>query len=223
MIKCETRGSKVRYQFQLTISGTTQINDIKLTLVDSNSFLRHEINQFMPSLSPGSNVVVSMMTECMKPSFPSPTMKISYTESNLGVRNNEIPVPILTSSFNEPLNFPANVFAEKWTQLSQFQVQEVVKCSNGVIPANITKAFMQIMKFGRISGLPDESDTIVYGAATLRTGTLVAGGGPNDKVSIGCLAKVEMNVQSGQVRITIRATHGVASNVLLETAKSLLE
>ena len=80
----------------------------------------------------------------------------------------------------------------------------MVKCSNGVVSANVTNAFIRAMKFGRITGLPDESETVVYGAATLRTGTLVAGGvgggggGPadnNNKVSIGCLAKIEMNVQ----------------------------
>ncbi len=221
MIKCEVRGSQGRYQFQLINSGTTTINDLKIDLVDPSNFLRFEAAPLAPSLAAQANVVASFMVECMKPAFPGPQLKVSYTESNLGVRNNQVPVPILTSSFNEPLAFPANVFMEKWNQLSQptMQVQEVVKCPRGVVPANITRAFIQGMKFGPISGIPDESETVVYGASTLRTGTV---GPNNEKMSIGCLVKIEMNVQASAIRVTVRATHPAAASALVETAKSLL-
>ena len=67
--------------------------------------------------------------------------------------------------------------------------------------------------------MPDESEFVRYGAASLRTGAV----GPNgEKVSVGCLVKIEMNVQSNQVRVTARTLHKDATAAVFENAKSLL-
>ncbi len=78
------------------------------------------------------------------------------------------------------------------------------------------------LKFGRIKGMPDETEFVIYGAATLRTGVAAPGGGPNDKVSIGCLIKIEMNVQANALRVTSRTIHPSATGAMMQTAKSLL-
>jgi len=51
----------------------------------------------------------------------------------------------------------------------------------------------QMLKFARVEGLPDATEFVVYGAATLRTGVL---GEDGEKVGIDCLVKIEMNVQA---------------------------
>lgn len=78
------------------------------------------------------------------------------------------------------------------------------------------------MKFGRATGMPDESEFVVYGGATLRTGAAAPGGGPNDKVSVGCLIKIEMNVQANALRVTTRTIHPSSTTAIMQTAKSLL-
>lgn len=69
--------------------------------------------------------------------------------------------------------------------------------------------------------MPDESDYVIYGGATLRTGTPVPGN-PSEKVSIGCLIKIEMNVQANALRVTTRTIHASATAAIMQTAKALL-
>ena len=57
------------------------------------------------------------------------------------------------------------------------------------------------------------------GASTLRIG----GATPTaEKSSIGCLAKIEMNVQANAVRVSIRTLHPAATAALLELVKSMV-
>ena len=79
--------------------------------------------------------------------------------------------------------------------------------------------FLQTLKFGRTQGLPDASEYVIYGAATLRTGALSASG---DKLSVGCMVKIEMNVQANALRITLRSVHPAATSAILQTVKGLL-
>jgi site-specific DNA-cytosine methylase len=76
-----------------------------------------------------------------------------------------------------------------------------------------------MLNFGRIEGLPDATEFVIYGAATLKTGALTQTG---EKVSVGCMAKIEMNVQENAMRITLRSVHPAASQAILQTVKNLL-
>ncbi|RYG69674.1 hypothetical protein EON64_02140 [archaeon] len=75
------------------------------------------------------------------------------------------------------------------------------------------------MKFSRVASVPDASDYIVYGAASLKTGARAPNG---DKINVGSLVKLEMNVQANAMRVTVRTVHPAASSALLQTARSLL-
>ena len=77
----------------------------------------------------------------------------------------------------------------------------------------------QILKFGRTNGMPDSSDFVLYGTSQLRTGALTPAG---EKISIGCLVKIEMNVQAGAIRMTTRTVHQAASSAMIQTAKTLI-
>ncbi len=57
------------------------------------------------------------------------------------------------------------------------------------------------------------------GAASLRTGAVTASG---EKINVGCLCKIEMNVQANAMRVTLRTLHPAATSAILATAKSLL-
>jgi hypothetical protein len=75
------------------------------------------------------------------------------------------------------------------------------------------------LKFGRVTGLPDPTEFVVYGAATLRTGALSQSG---EKISVGNLVKIELNVQANALRVTLRSVHPSASQALLQSIKKLL-
>lgn len=67
--------------------------------------------------------------------------------------------------------------------------------------------------------MPDGSEFIIYGSASLKTGARTPSG---EKINVGCLVKIEMNVQANAMRVTFRTLHPAASSALLETAKALL-
>ena len=75
------------------------------------------------------------------------------------------------------------------------------------------------MKFGRVNGMPDSSEYVIYGAASLRTGAKT---GTGEKISVGSLVKLEMNVQANAIRVTFRTLHPAATTAFMEVAKLLL-
>jgi hypothetical protein len=76
-----------------------------------------------------------------------------------------------------------------------------------------------MLNFALIPSVQGSSDFVVYGAASLRTGAMSAAG---QKMNVGCLSKLEINVQMNAIRVTIRALHPAASAAMLATVKSLL-
>ncbi len=78
--------------------------------------------------------------------------------------------------------------------------------------------FIQTLRFGHVTGLPDSTEYVIYGASSLRTGAKNAAG---ENISVGCMAKIEMNVQANALRVTLRTVHPAASAALMETVKGL--
>jgi hypothetical protein len=70
-----------------------------------------------------------------------------------------------------------------------------------------------------VTGVAGESEFVIHGVASLRTGTLAPSG---EKISIGCLAKVEMNVQTNAMRVTVRTLHPAATAALMAAARAIL-
>ena len=146
---------------------------------------------------------------------------VAYTDGLLGTRSNKLLLPVNTSTFNEPLTLAPNDFSMRWEQLQGYgqHMQQVLKPPNRIVPAMVVEGMSKSLRFGVVNGMPDESEFVRYGASSLRTGAL----GPNgEKVSVGCLVKIEMNVQSNQVRVTARTLHKDATAAVFESAKSLL-
>lgn len=66
--------------------------------------------------------------------------------------------------------------------------------------------------------MPDSSDYVLYGVASLRTG---AKGTNGENISVGCMVKLEMNVQANALRVTLRTVHPAATAALMDTARTL--
>jgi hypothetical protein len=71
--------------------------------------------------------------------------------------------------------------------------------------------------------MPDSSDNVLYGASILRTGAVVNNRvGEPEKVSVGCLVRIEMNPLAKTLRITLRTLHAAATDSVMKTLKLLL-
>lgn len=219
--RIEIRGSQCRVSLSLSNQSPASLNDLKVELKDSAGLLRFEMAPCPQNLSGLGSGSVTIMMECMKPVFPGPQLSVSYTDSLHGQRSNIIDFPILVTSFGEPLTLTAEDFMARWQQLTGAgqETTQILRPPYSIVPPQIHAALTSTMKFGRVFGLPDATDYVVYGAASLRTGAKTSSG---EKINVGCLVKIEMNIQANAVRVTLRSLHPAATSAMMDSVKSLL-
>lgn len=219
--KIEVKGSQARITLYYRNKGPSAMRNFALDVADPAGLLRFELSTTSPQLDALAQSQQILMVECMKPVSENPTFTIAYTDSLLGRRSNTMPLPVTTATFNEPLVLPATDFSTRWEQLQGEgqHKQEVFKPPSRIVPALVYEGMTKSLRFGPVTGMPDESEFVRYGACSLRTGAL----GPNgEKISVGCLVKIEMNVQSNAVRVTARTLHPAATTAVFESARALL-
>lgn len=219
--KLEVRGSQGRLTFFFRNMAASPLQGFKLSVSDEAGFIRFELQAGpqggLDAQSQGQQV---MMFECMKPCPTGPQAKVEYL-GPAGRRSASVDLPIFSATFNEPLVLTAADFSQRWEALAEpgKQLQEILSPSEDIVPANVAKGMVASLKFGRVTGMPDESEFVIYGASLLRTGAQ----GPNgEKINVGCLVKIEMNVQAKKLRVTARTVHPAATTALFACAKLLL-
>lgn len=223
--KIETRLSQCRLTLHYRNRSSATASGFTLNIKDSEGMIRFESPKVTnPELLANGQGSVFVMMECMKPAFPGPKLTVEYTDSDRGIVSNEISLPISVATFCEAIPTLAGAnFQGQWAKLSGpgQEVQEtlMLKQPTRLNPTAILQSFNNVMHFSRASGIPDASDTVLYGACSLRTGATTATG---DKVNVGCLAKIEMNAQANAIRVTVRTLVAPASNAIMQTVKSLL-
>lgn len=219
--KVEVRGSQARVTLNFTNTSPASITGLKVDVEDSAGLLRSKIAPVQESISGLGNAQQVIMAECMKPVSPGPQITIQYVDTLQGKRVNTLAFPLVISSFNEPLaSLSAADFQTRWNALTQAgqEVQQVLRPSYPVVPSQILNALSSTLRFGHVTGLPDSTEYVIYGASSLRTGAKNAAG---ENISVGCMAKIEMNVQANALRVTLRTVHPAASAALMETVKGL--
>ncbi len=219
--KVEVKASQARVTLYYRNKGPSQITNLTVTLLDPAGLLRFELSALAPTLDAMSQAQNILMVECMKPAAPGPSIQITYVDSVAGKRDNTLAFPLNTATFNEPLSLAGADFSGKWNQLTAQgqQKQEVFHPSTPISPANVLLGMTKALKFGKVTNMPDESEFVIYGASSLKTGAI----GPNsEKISVGCLVKIEMNVQSNAIRLTARTLHPAATLAIFECARALL-
>uniref|UniRef100_K3X5B9 Clathrin adaptor alpha-adaptin appendage C-terminal subdomain domain-containing protein n=1 Tax=Globisporangium ultimum (strain ATCC 200006 / CBS 805.95 / DAOM BR144) TaxID=431595 RepID=K3X5B9_GLOUD len=114
-----------------------------------------------------------------------------------------LPCPV--TCFMEPVKLGAEDFMKRWSALEGHdrEAQDVVTSATKMDPVQTRKWCTEQLKFALAEGV-DTSEATLSLACTFRTGT----SGPNgDKVSVGCLARIEANAMTNAYRITVRAVH----------------
>jgi hypothetical protein len=220
-IKIEVRGSQGRLLFFYRNQTPENIKEFAVNVEDASGLIRFQLSPVTADITGSSQGQFQLMIECMKPSSPGPIISIAYNHESIGNRKNSISLPIAVTTFNDALAIQGKDFWAKWQSLTApgQEVQKVINPSSPIIASQIHNALATSLQFSRVSGMPDESEFVIYGASSLRTGATNPAG---EKINYGCLIKIEMNVQSNALRLTTRTSHASASAAIIATALILL-
>jgi hypothetical protein len=145
--KIETRGSQCRFSFMHINQSPAAITDLKVTVSDPAGLMRFELGQLPSSHLDGlARVTQVMMLECIKPASQIPQVTFSYTDTLLGKRSNTVDLPLIVTTFNEPLALAAPDFAARWQQLVApgQEAQEVIKPSHPLVPAQVQSVLSSV-------------------------------------------------------------------------------
>mmetsp|Transcript_28020 Transcript_28020/g.39890 ORF Transcript_28020/g.39890 Transcript_28020/m.39890 type:complete len:1087 (+) Transcript_28020:36-3296(+) len=220
--KIEIRGSQCRLSLAYVNNSPGTLSDLQVSIADPAGLIRFELGvgpTSLPGLGRHSQV---MMAECIKPAGPGPSWSVSYLDSlSLQRRSCTLPLPLLLTSFIEPLALSGDDFSARWQMLvgAGQESQEILKPLRPLVPGEVQAALVTVLRLGRINGIADSSEYVIYGAGSLRTGAVTSTG---EKINVGCLAKIEMNVQANAMRVTLRTLHPAATAALLQATKFLL-
>jgi hypothetical protein len=117
--KIEVRGSQGRLTiFYRNKSNVAKITNLTVTINDPASLLRMEVGPLQSTLEPSNQVEQRVMVECMAPAAPGPSITISYLDTVTGQRNNTLSLPLIVTSFNEPVSLSSSDFHNRWNMLS---------------------------------------------------------------------------------------------------------
>uniref|UniRef100_A0A8C8ACS1 AP-2 complex subunit alpha n=1 Tax=Otus sunia TaxID=257818 RepID=A0A8C8ACS1_9STRI len=181
----------------------------------STQFLNFTPTQFLclnlqtkpvdPTVDGGAQVQQVVNIECVSDFMEAPILNIQFryggTFQNLSVK-----LPITLNKFFQPTEMSSQDFFQRWKQLSnpKQEVQNIFKAKHPM-DAEITKA--KIIGFG--SALLEEVDpnpANFVGAGIIHTKT----------TQIGCLLRLEPNLQAQMYRLTLRTSKEAVSQRLCE-------
>uniref|UniRef100_A0A8C0EBY1 AP-2 complex subunit alpha n=1 Tax=Bubo bubo TaxID=30461 RepID=A0A8C0EBY1_BUBBB len=192
---------------------STQFLNFTPTVICSDDL--HFLKQFLclnlqtkpvdPTVDGGAQVQQVVNIECVSDFMEAPILNIQFryggTFQNLSVK-----LPITLNKFFQPTEMSSQDFFQRWKQLSnpKQEVQNIFKAKHPM-DAEITKA--KIIGFG--SALLEEVDpnpANFVGAGIIHTKT----------TQIGCLLRLEPNLQAQMYRLTLRTSKEAVSQRLCE-------
>jgi hypothetical protein len=138
--KIETRGSQCRFSFMHINQSPAAITDFKVTVADPAGLMRFELSPLQSSQLDGlARATQVMMLECVGVVPVAPQVTFSYVDPELGRRTSTLDLPLVITTFNEPLSLTAEDFAPRWQQLAApgQEAQEVLKLPYPVVPAQV--------------------------------------------------------------------------------------
>lgn len=182
--------------------------------------VRVQCNTAFSELGPGQSGQQPIVMRAMQPFAEPLVLKVSFAgagaQYTLPLR-----VPTMVNCFSAPVTLDAAAFMARWKSLEgqDREAQRSFTVQRDADPAAARDAVTSGLRMAVATGV-DTTPNTVTAASTYRTGTTNAAGQP---ISVGCLLRVEINVQAKAFRVTVRTTHPVVSRGLLQTAVSLLQ
>uniref|UniRef100_G3T2S6 AP-2 complex subunit alpha n=1 Tax=Loxodonta africana TaxID=9785 RepID=G3T2S6_LOXAF len=185
---------------------STQFLNFTPTLICSDG-LQSNINlqtkPVDPTVDGGAQVQQVVNIECLSDFSEAPVLNIQFRYGGT-FQNVSVKLPITLNKFFQPTEMASQDFFQRWKQLSnpQQEVQNIFKAKHPM-DTEITKA--KIIGFG--SALLEEVDpnpANFVGAGIIHTKT----------TQIGCLLRLEPNLQAQMYRLTVRTSKDTVSQRL---------
>ncbi|KAJ6664958.1 hypothetical protein lerEdw1_005189 [Lerista edwardsae] len=158
-----------------------------------------------PTVEGGAQVQQVVNIECISDFMEAPVLNIQFRYGGT-LQNISVKLPITLNKFFQPTEMTSQDFFQRWKQLStpQQEVQNIFK-ANHPMDTEITKA--KIIGFG--TALLEEVDpnpANFVGAGIIHT----------QSIQIGCLMRLEPNLQAQMYRLTLRTSKETVSRRLCE-------
>jgi len=225
-IKQDYRGSQGRVALFYGNKTTGELSNFKAELV-SVSFLRVQSQDPPTSVGAGEQVKHHLAVEVLKPFdfSEAPSLILSFISSQGQDYSYTLPLPVVPTSFFEPVTLAAPDFMARWRSLEgqNRERQEVIQQplnfdyeSSGLVA--FRAKILDGLHLAQAQGI-DQNDLSLSAAGSLRTGTL---GSDGSKISVGALVRIEINSQVKALRVTARAVHGTVAAALVNTIKALV-
>ncbi|KAM9372773.1 AP-2 complex subunit alpha-2 isoform 1-T1 [Phaethornis superciliosus] len=195
-------GNKTSTQFLNFTPTVICSDDLQSNILNCSSISTKPVD---PTVDGGAQVQQVVNIECVSDFMEAPILNIQFryggTFQNLSVK-----LPITLNKFFQPTEMSSQDFFQRWKQLSnpKQEVQNIFKAKHPM-DAEITKA--KIIGFG--SALLEEVDpnpANFVGAGIIHTKT----------TQIGCLLRLEPNLQAQMYRLTLRTSKEAVSQRLCE-------
>uniref|UniRef100_A0A2K5UXZ8 AP-2 complex subunit alpha n=1 Tax=Macaca fascicularis TaxID=9541 RepID=A0A2K5UXZ8_MACFA len=182
---------------------STQFLNFTPTLICSDDLqpnLNLQTKPVDPTVEGGAQVQQVVNIECVSDFTEAPVLNIQFRYGGT-FQNVSVQLPITLNKFFQPTEMASQDFFQRWKQLSnpQQEVQNIFKAKHPM-DTEVTKA--KIIGFG--SALLEEVDpnpANFVGAGIIHTKT----------TQIGCLLRLEPNLQAQMYRLTLRTTAGQCS------------
>ncbi|KAG8515717.1 AP-2 complex subunit alpha-2, partial [Galemys pyrenaicus] len=156
-----------------------------------------------PTVDGGAQVQQAISIECVSDFTEAPVLNVQFRYGGT-FQNVSVKLPITLNKFFQPTDMAAQDFFQRWKQLSspQQEVQSIFKAKHPM-DAEVTKA--KIIGFGSalLEGV-DPNPANFVGAGIIHTST----------AQIGCLLRLEPNLQAQMYRLTLRTSRDAVSQRL---------
>ncbi|XP_064226359.1 AP-2 complex subunit alpha-2 isoform X1 [Aotus nancymaae] len=187
---------------------STQFLNFTPTLICSDDLQPHlnlQTKPVDPTVEGGAQVQQVVNIECVSDFMEAPVLSIQFRYGGT-FQNVSVQLPITLNKFFQPTEMASQDFFQRWKQLSnpQQEVQNIFKAKHPM-DTEVTKA--KIIGFG--SALLEEVDpnpANFVGAGIIHTKT----------TQIGCLLRLEPNLQAQMYRLTLRTSKEAVSQRLCE-------
>nr|XP_056707150.1 AP-2 complex subunit alpha-2 isoform X3 [Euleptes europaea] len=187
---------------------STQFLNFTSTLIcsdDLQSGLNLQTKPVDPTVEGGAQMQQVVNIECISDFMEAPVLNIQFRYGG-ALQNVSVKLPITLNKFFQPTEMASQDFFQRWKQLSspQQEVQNIFKAKHPM-DTDITKA--KIIGFG--TALLEEVDpnpANFVGAGIIHTKAM----------QIGCLMRLEPNLQAQMYRLTLRTSKETVSRRLCE-------
>ncbi|XP_069461425.1 AP-2 complex subunit alpha-1 isoform X2 [Ambystoma mexicanum] len=191
-------GNKTSVQFQSFTPTVTYPGDLQ-------KHLNIQTKPVDPNVEGGAQVQQVLNIECLADFDEVPLMNIKFRYGGT-LQNITLKLPITINKFFQATEMPSQDFFQRWKQLSipQQEAQKIFKANHPMDP-EVTKA--KLLGFGSalLEKVDPNPDNYV-GAGIIQTKSL----------QVGCLLRLEPNIQAQMYRLTLRTSKEAVSKHLCE-------